>query len=307
MQTSCPECRTAFRVSQEQLALRRGLVRCGQCNAVFNAYDTLLPELEEPPIVPPEPVQDALSASGAVPELGQGIPEEATPVPPASFSDPGTEFPPGLPPEAATAEPASAAAPIEPEEAPEPAVPPAGETAESILLSELPTRQRARPALPLGLRLAFGFAVVALLALLLLQIALFLRAELAAAMPPARPILENLCRPLGCTVPLPRQLGREAIASSNLEHDPEQKSRVRLTLLLANRTGQAQAWPVISLVLTDMRESPVARKLFPPQVYLPKDADVASGLADGREREIRLELDIGNLAATGYALNLVHP
>lgn len=307
MKTSCPECRTAFRVSQEQLALRRGLVRCGQCNAVFNAYDTLLPELEEPPIVPPDPVQDALWAGGPVPELDQGIREAAAPVPPDWFAEPGTEPQPGFPSEAAVAEPAPAAAPIEPDTTPEPAVPPAQETSESILLSELPTRRRARPTLPPGRRLAYGFAVVALLALLLLQIALFLRAELAAAMPPVRPILENLCRPLGCTVPLPRQLGREAIASSHLEHDPEQKSRVRLTLLLANRTGQAQAWPVISLVLTDMRESPVARKLFPPQAYLPKDANVAAGLAAGREREIRLELDIGNLAATGYALNLVYP
>ena len=30
-------------------------------------------------------------------------------------------------------------------------------------------------------------------------------------------------------------------------------------------------------------------------------------MADGSEREIRLDLDIGNLAATGYALSLVYP
>ena len=49
MQTTCPECHTTFRVSQDHLGARRGLVRCGTCNAVFNAYDTLLPELESPP------------------------------------------------------------------------------------------------------------------------------------------------------------------------------------------------------------------------------------------------------------------
>jgi predicted Zn finger-like uncharacterized protein len=45
MQTTCPECRTTYRIAQAQLSLRRGLVRCGHCNAVFNAYDSLLPDL----------------------------------------------------------------------------------------------------------------------------------------------------------------------------------------------------------------------------------------------------------------------
>lgn len=64
MLTTCPECRTVFRVSQAQLDNKRGLVRCGTCVAVFNAYDTLLPELAQPPEAPPaEPhVGDAVPA-----------------------------------------------------------------------------------------------------------------------------------------------------------------------------------------------------------------------------------------------------
>jgi hypothetical protein len=112
---------------------------------------------------------------------------------------------------------------------------------------------------------------------------------------------------LGCDVPLPRQLGREAIAAANLEHDPEQKSRVRLTFLLANRSGQTQAWPHISLTLTDVREQPVAMKLFAPASYLPPQTKIAAGMANGEEKEARLELDIGNLAATGFALSPVYP
>ena len=40
--TRCPECLTAFRISTHQLASRHGKVRCGQCNAVFNALECLL-------------------------------------------------------------------------------------------------------------------------------------------------------------------------------------------------------------------------------------------------------------------------
>jgi hypothetical protein len=108
-------------------------------------------------------------------------------------------------------------------------------------------------------------------------------------------------------VPLPRQLTQDAIASSSLEHDPEQTSRVRLTFLLANRTGQTQAWPNITLTLSDVREAPVAQQVFRPKAYLPKGVKIADGMANGGEREIRLDLDIGNLVASGYALRLDYP
>ncbi len=42
MQTRCPECQTSFRVTPEQLKARAGKVRCGQCQGVFNALDSLV-------------------------------------------------------------------------------------------------------------------------------------------------------------------------------------------------------------------------------------------------------------------------
>ncbi len=300
MQTSCPECRTTFRVTQAHLGLRRGLVRCGQCNAVFNAYDTLLPELEEPPILPRTPMLDALSDNATLPELTlPDWPDQTATYPDLSIPEP-TESP---------APPNQTEAIVPDQEADRAEEDPAAEAADSpeaILLSELPTRKIARPALTWK-RLAYGLASLALLWLLAMQLALFLRADLVALAPASRPALESLCAPLGCEVPLPRQLTNQAISASNLEHDPEQKARVRLTLLLSNRTGQTQAWPQLSLTLTDVRESPVAQKLFPPASYLPKGTKIVEGIADRGEQEIRLDLDIGNLAATGYALSLVYP
>jgi glycine hydroxymethyltransferase len=46
MRTACPLCSTVFRVTPEQLRVRAGKVRCGQCQGVFNALlkpgDTIL-------------------------------------------------------------------------------------------------------------------------------------------------------------------------------------------------------------------------------------------------------------------------
>ena len=39
MRTRCPECATVFRVTSEQLRQKAGKVRCGHCQAVFNAFD----------------------------------------------------------------------------------------------------------------------------------------------------------------------------------------------------------------------------------------------------------------------------
>jgi len=313
MQTTCPECRTTFRVSQDHLGARRGLVRCGTCNAVFNAYDTLLPELETPPddasahpargqaesaeldltdVVHAEPAWIDDVASQPPVDVVVDVSEQPVELRFAPVAEPVAADSMARATDHASAAPAAASQ--------------AGVSPAPDILYEPMWPTRAKPArtwkfwlyLPLALVLAVS---------LVLQLAYFLRAELAAAAPFTRPALEALCRPLQCVVPLPRQLQQSAIAASALEHDPENKSRVSLTVLLANRTGQTQAWPSISLTLSDVRQAPVARKVFRPQVYLPRDTQIAAGMAADVEREIRLDLDIGNLVASGYALGLTYP
>ncbi len=52
--TQCPFCQTTFRVAQDQLKLRGGLVRCGNCKEVFNGNDHLVaPEIARQLVVAP--------------------------------------------------------------------------------------------------------------------------------------------------------------------------------------------------------------------------------------------------------------
>lgn len=46
--TTCPQCKTSFKVVPDQLKLRRGLVRCGVCRHVFSGVDHLR-YVEDPP------------------------------------------------------------------------------------------------------------------------------------------------------------------------------------------------------------------------------------------------------------------
>lgn len=52
MITRCPQCHTQFRVTPELLAVRQGLVRCGQCAAIFNGFADLARETAEPTLTP---------------------------------------------------------------------------------------------------------------------------------------------------------------------------------------------------------------------------------------------------------------
>lgn len=77
MRTRCPGCETVFRITPEQLRARQGKVRCGQCQMVFNALETLI---EEVPIIsgPSAPASAAVAGPEVWPLLERQ--SEAPPV-----------------------------------------------------------------------------------------------------------------------------------------------------------------------------------------------------------------------------------
>ena len=84
--TRCPHCRTTFRVVQDQLKLRGGLVRCGACKEIFNGTENLLRPLEGPgsaSSVPPSRPGPA-AAAPAVPHAAPSTP----PAPPGPVPQP---------------------------------------------------------------------------------------------------------------------------------------------------------------------------------------------------------------------------
>ncbi len=47
MFTCCPKCETCFRITEQQLAIAKGLVRCGHCQKVFNGSENLTENLPD--------------------------------------------------------------------------------------------------------------------------------------------------------------------------------------------------------------------------------------------------------------------
>jgi predicted Zn finger-like uncharacterized protein len=77
MVTSCPACTTTFRVTPEQLRIRQGKVRCGQCRGVFDAFKSLATLADDPAAAEQPQPEPAASA----PDMSRQIALDIAPPP----------------------------------------------------------------------------------------------------------------------------------------------------------------------------------------------------------------------------------
>jgi predicted Zn finger-like uncharacterized protein len=109
--TRCPHCRTTFRVVQDQLKLRGGLVRCGACKEIFNGTENLLRPIDAAAGKPPAPAADALVTPPAAAPVSAPAEQQLPAAAPASPAAP----PPATEAAAAPAMPGQAAATAAPQ------------------------------------------------------------------------------------------------------------------------------------------------------------------------------------------------
>jgi len=162
-----------------------------------------------------------------------------------------------------------------------------------------PTARRPRWPLATG--------VAAAVVVLIGQAAYQSRTSIASALPALRPALESVCAVAGCEVPLPRLPERLVIETSDLlALDPSRPNRVVLATTVRNSAPVAQAYPMLELSLTDARDKLTARKVFDPTEYLDPPPAKGVGLGADAEFSVRLQLDVGDIEASGYRIYLFH-
>lgn len=322
MLTRCPACETHFRITPAQLKARSGSVRCGACQNVFNALDSLIeeplvmvaPASAMPPLASaPQPSSTSADAVAVTPAT---TPE---PAPERTF-EPAPEPLPQAPGDVAISPQQATEPPAEPVETPtvgipEPDAAPAA-TAEpeaaapeaiatttdggnwSATFPEPPPPPRRWPWLIGSL-----IAVV----VLGLQAVLAFRVELAVLWPQGRPTLVALCEIAACEVGLPAKARLVSIEASDLHPDSEHKGRLALTATLKNRAPFAQQFPHLELTLTDTADRAVARKILAPADYLPPGRVIADGMAPNADIAVTVGIDSGTMIASGYLLYLFYP
>ena len=102
---------------------------------------------------------------------------------------------------------------------------------------------------------------------------------------------------------LPQRPQSILIEASDLQViDPANPYRIQLTATLRNHAGYDVAYPALDLVLTNVNDHTLARRIFLPADYLGAGSDIDAGIAANAEMTVRLALETGNLGAAGFRL-----
>ncbi|MDR0578484.1 MAG: zinc-ribbon domain-containing protein [Candidatus Accumulibacter sp.] len=335
MKTRCPDCQTVFRVTPEQLVKRDGKVRCGCCQAVFDAFDTLLED--QPPAAAPsggraqsahpsaQPIStQPLSTLFALPASANARLARESPVEPPTEPDEPSIAPLADAPEMGENEENEDNEPSIPWNVSETIAPlKAGPDAEPILPREpgeipgyddwagdiiAPPLVMAIPA-EKPLRWPFALAAGVLALALAGQVLFHFRGELALAVPALRPALESFSLALDGPLPLPKHADLVSIEASDLQSDPARAGLLVLNATLRNKAAYGQAYPSLELSLTDLRNTVIARRVFAPADYLPARTQAAPGpvFSGNSDTVVRLWIEVAGLDATGYRLFVFYP
>jgi predicted Zn finger-like uncharacterized protein len=272
--TRCPGCRTIFRVTAQQLAIREGQVRCGHCRTVFDGNANMISLAPQPPREPSDAEPDEAALGPLTVTL-----RSAAALQPA----------PGAQPEAAP---------------PKAAVRPA-EDVEEIAYEERFAWSKRRKSTP-ALRTTTAASVPLLALLLVLQIGVHYRDWISAHWPSWKPVLSRLCAGLGCTVRPLRDTGALSIDASDLQADAAHRGLLTLTATIRNRAPWPVAHPHLELTLTDAQDRAVVRRALAPAEYA-RDANLDRGIAANGEVPVRVFIDASATTQSGYRLFLFYP
>ena len=305
MRTRCPDCQTVFRVTPEQLKARAGKVRCGHCQSVFNALDSLLEE--HIPATVPAPATNVdfppeKTPLATEPALAQEMEQPASQAEPDTQESGGSEAPP-VDEEAhdtfATQEIGKAAGLILPRDTTE--IPGYSKWAEGVMTAPV--------AAPMEKSSRWPFALAAVLLALGLagQASFHYRSELAVAFPILQPLLLTFSQALDKSLPLPARADLVSIETSDLQTDTARGNLLVLNATLRNRAPYAQAYPSLELSLTDTQDVAIARRVFTPKEYLPAKKSSDQAFAANSDIAVRLWIEAKDISAAGYRLYIFYP
>ena len=319
--TRCFACGTVFRVVQDQLKVSEGWVRCGRCNEVFNALESLFDlERDSPPEWSPgESVPATAFIGGAEAARVEPAPDPArldrldahllgtrraesgtTPATRIGERDrlefPDAQFEPESVSDDVLIAPlhdTTLVLPSEPES--EPAAAPAAP--EFIRHAQRRARWQ-RPAT----RAALSVSAALLLVLLALQTGHHFRDAIAMRWPESKAVLTAWCASLGCSIQPPMRIEDIVVENTALTRAAGPET-FRLAVTLRNRGAMALAVPSIDLGLTDAAGQLVARRMLAPAEWRVATAAIPAGT----ELPLQLLLTTGGARVAGYTVEVFYP
>jgi len=276
--TRCPGCKTIFRVTEQQLAMRTGQVRCGHCHTVFDGVAALV---------------------SLAPRVREEFPVDEFALGPPTVTLRSAQ---ALQPAIDEADVRAAAADREERDAEkaEATADPAIDYSSRFAWQEKQERRRVPTWL-------LALAIPLLLALLAGQALFHFRNAIAAHWPATKPTLVKMCALSRCEVRPLADISGLSIEASDLQADPAHRGLLILSSTIRNRMGYPLAYPYLELTLSDTQDQVVVRRAFAPDEYLTATADTRSGIAGNAEIAVKLFIDASATSQAGYQVYLFYP
>ncbi len=330
--TTCPQCKTSFKVVPDQLKLRKGLVRCGKCQHVFSGIDYI--SHVTPPViqaVPPPQPPEVIKASKKL-DLASSNDEALN----TAFFIPDTVLAPTT--QMMTEAFENRISRDQSRTSKEPARPPSsiklhkddnadksqrsGNAKSSLFAQKEVTNTDEPEAINFfsntddrgGFR---GFSNrtdvylllmgIVLSVVLLGQILIGARDSIATKLTGAAPAVEMLSDLFGLKTQAPRQLDSLTIESFELQASAV-SGVFAMNALLKNAAPHAVRWPAIELSLTDATGNSLLKKVLLPTDYLYASVQPEiSGFKASGELALKLAIDIGDTSPNGFSAALFYP
>ena len=260
--TRCPDCSTLFKVVPDQIKISQGWVRCGQCQAIFEAATHFVQTKSE-----------AIEVEGGIKNAMLNIADyDQNTLTSGKIMHKKVDAPPEL----ASKEPPSVTQPAPPV----PVLASSPETVEPARLQEhavhspppdfMRDAQRAARWRKPWVRATLFLVAMVFLLVLAAQLALHERARIAAVEPQTLPWLEKLCqierytRGKACSVGAFAQIESivvDASGFSKLRADANTET-YRLAVSLKNTSAISLAMPAVEISLTDSQEQVLLRRVL---------------------------------------------
>lgn len=157
------------------------------------------------------------------------------------------------------------------------------------------------------LRMTMFLLAAAMIPVILLQSMYYWRNQIAATVPAIKPMLNGMCATFHCTVGLPAEIDQLSLESNELQVVPPSQNIYALSVVIRNRSTEAQAWPHIELTLNNDDEKPVVRRVFRPQEYLASPQVIDNGVSGSGEQQIKLTFELKDALVSGYRIYLFYP
>jgi len=281
MFTRCPSCRAAFSITQQQLEIAAGMVRCGMCEHVFDAKLFLFNqslEAEESHaenLQATKPVDIELDASGSSTIDLEVLDRELHGDEAAEVSEVTNIVDDKLEVDQESAE-------LENDAQVADAVIPKIIADQVSNLEKEPSK--LKPIQWLGV-----VSVLALIAMLGLQVVAAFKLDLIA-----KHYQDQICEWIACTIETPRALNKIEVLNRSIYTHPSETQALMVTLTIINRAQFSQPYPIIQLRFLNTSGNVIAARQFSAAHYLREKWSPQSLMTSSSPLSIQLEVhDVG--------------